>query len=106
MSKGASAFYRREIPDLALSVERCTERVPRDGKFHIVRDGQVLESFKSERRAVARFRVIACEMGFSPESIADRPASAVEQDLDRYFEAKEMYWAESHKHVRRGGAGR
>lgn len=102
----ASRFYRRELPDLGLSVERSTEAVPDDGKFHIVKDGRVVDSFKSEARAVARFRAMASEMGFRPRSTATEPGSVLQEDLDRYFHDKELYWADSDKHRRMGGKGR
>ncbi len=106
MGKTASRFYKRELPDLALSVERSTEAVPDDGNFHIVNDGRVLASFKSEARAVATFRAIARDMGFRPRSTATQSASVFEEDLDKHFHEKELYWADSDKHRRVGGKGR
>lgn len=106
MSKYSSKFYRRELPQIDLSVERGTDRVPNDGKFHILRDGEVLESFKLEKTAVARFREIAQEIGFSPEGSKAKPTNAFEEDLDHYFDAKELYWGESHKYADKGGPGR
>jgi hypothetical protein len=104
--KITAGFYRRELPELALSVERSTDAVPDDGKFYIVEGGHVVESFISEAAAVARFRAMAREMGFRPASRTTQVPSAFQEDLDRYFEDKELYWANSHKHRRTGGKGR
>jgi hypothetical protein len=35
-------FYRQSIPDLSLSIERSTEATPDDGKFHIIRHGEIV----------------------------------------------------------------
>lgn len=106
MPKITSGFYKRELPELGLSVERSTDAVPDDGKFYIVKESRVVESFVSEAQAVARFRAVAREMGFRPASPSTPPPGVLQEDLDRYFEEKELYWANSHKHRHFGGKGR
>ena len=99
-------YYKREIPKLRLSVERCTGAVPDDGGFHVVLEGRVLGSFRSESAAVARFREIAEEMGYRPDSTVDARRSAYKEDLDNHFYESELYWSQSHRHRPKGGPGR
>ena len=96
-------FYRQSIPDLGLSIERGTEATPDDGKYHLIRDGQSLGSFRALKRAQEVFRQVVQESGYKPTP--STPARTASQIMtERYMEAKELYWADSYKH--RGGGGR
>ncbi len=96
--------YKQYIPDLNLSIERTTESVPHDGKFHVIREGEVLQSFRSLKQAQEFFKDIVKKSGYKPKSEAKSRKTASQQNIDRYLETKDLYWAESYKH--RGGGGR
>ena len=97
--------YRHFIPELGLSVERNTASVPKDGKFYILRGGEVIDSFRAIGKAEARFRQLVKESGYKPEVLPVKPRSATEEKLERYLDAKDLYWAESYKYKARGGKG-
>ena len=96
-------FYRQSIPDLNLSIERATEAVPDDGKYHVLRSGELLGSYRILKRAQEVFRRVVQESGYAPKP-SDSGKTASEMLTDRYMEAKDLYWSDSHKH--RGGGGR
>jgi hypothetical protein len=97
--------YRHFIPELSISIERNTARVPNDGKFYILRDGEVIDTFRIIARAEARFRQLLKESGYKPEVSPTKPRSVVDEKLERYLDAKDLYWAESYKYRAKGGKG-
>lgn len=97
--------YRHIIPQLNLSIERNTGKVPNDGRFYIVRDGHIIESFRYIKKAEERFRQLVKESGYKPDVSPVKPWSAADEELERYLDAKELYWAESHKYREKGGKG-
>ena len=95
--------YRQYIPDLNLSIERHTERVQSDGKYHVLRNGETLGSFRSLKQAQDVFRKVVQDSGYKP-SAPKRSKTPFDIMTEQYMEAKELYWADSHKY--RGGGGR
>lgn len=101
-----SLLYRRFVPGTGLSVERHTENVPLDRRFHLLKDGEIIHSFTSERKAVESLHRLLDEIGYEPPPIEERSLSPIEEDLEQYFRAKEMYWGKSHRYQEKGGKGR
>ena len=97
-------FYKQSLPPLGLSIERDTERTPDDRKYYVFRDEQVLGSFSKLKAAQSLYRQVISESGYHPEPQSEPGKTASELMTERYLEAKEFYWADSHKH--RGGGGR
>jgi hypothetical protein len=97
--------YRHIIPQLNLSIERNTAKVPNDGRFYIVREGQIIESFRSIKKAEEKFRQLVKDSGYKPKVSPTKPRTAADEELERYLDAKELYWAESHKYRGKGGKG-
>lgn len=97
--------YRHFIPKLSISIERNTARVPNDGKFYILREGQIIDSFRAIAKAEARFRQLVKESGYKPEVSPTKPRSAADEKLERYLDTKDLYWAESYKYRTKGGKG-
>ena len=75
-------FYRQAIPDLNLSIERETGQVPSDGKYHVVRDGTVLESFRLLKQAQEHFKKIVKESNYKPKHQVKRKSGS-ELNIDR-----------------------
>ncbi len=98
--------YKLLIPKLDLSVEKNTGRVPSDNKFHVVYKGNIVASYHSKREAEERFHQIVEESGYKPEPIPDKVVTPGEETIDRYFQAKDLFWAEGPKYRPRGGKGR
>jgi hypothetical protein len=97
-----SESYRQYIPGLNPSIEHHTQWVPDDGKYHVLRDGEILRSFRSLKQAQALYREIIHDSGYKSTPPAN---SKTESEImtDRYLAAKDLYWADSYKH--RGGGG-
>ena len=96
-------FYRQSLPALNLSIERRTEQAPSDGQYHVIKDGELLGSFRSLKQAQKLFRSIIEESGYRP-SPQEAGKTVSEMMTDRYLESKDLYWSDSHKY--RGGGGR
>jgi hypothetical protein len=60
--------YRQALPDLDLSIERRTERVPSDGYFYLLRSGETLGRFRSLRAAQDAWREVVRESDWKPAS--------------------------------------
>lgn len=97
--------YKHYLPALRLSVERSTGNVPNDGRFHVVYNGHIVGSYRSVKKAEEKFRQLIDDLGYSPEPIIVKKRSTAQENIDRYLEAKDMYWAESHKYKGGGGKG-
>lgn len=103
MCAKATEPYRQSIPDIHLSLEYCTDSVPQDGHYYVLRDGQIEGRFRTLKEAQVRYKQLVAESGHvGPGKLAKadhRPPQEIEQFLDRLQD----YWADSHKHTRRGG---
>jgi hypothetical protein len=94
--------YYRGAP---ASLEQGTESVPDDGKYYLLLDGQVVNSFRSLKKAKESYQQLLADIGFEPEAngggtdgeeIRRRERQAVD-----YYRVSD-YWDEAHYH-RRGG---
>lgn len=102
MASGAN--YKHYIPDLKLSIERNTKDVPNDDYYYVILDNEIIKKSKLLKKAKEVFDQIVKESGFKPKIERSRNKASRDHELDRYFLAKEIYWAESYKH-RGGGKG-
>jgi len=102
--KEDSETYRHFIPEIGLSIERNTGKVPADGRFHIVRSGAIVQSFRSRRLAEEKFRQLVKENGFTPK-ITESAQNPINESIERYAMAKDIFWAEGPKYRSRGGRG-
>ena len=100
----AGEYYRQFIPDLELSVERATDGVPHDGKYHVLKSGRNLGSFRVLKQAQTLFKQVLGESGYQPPPPPEGKSQS-EMLTDRYLESKDLYWADSHKFVSSGGRG-
>ncbi len=89
---------------MGLSIERDTERTPDNRKYYVFRDEQVLGTFSKLKAAQSLYRQVISESGYHPEPQPEHGKTASELMTERYLEAKEFYWADSHKY-RGGGRG-
>ena len=86
-----------------VSLERATENVPRDGKFHVIAEGQIVKSVKSQKAALQAYREAIKATGKEPSPRDDsKTASASEivqaEENDRQFYLSAMYWSFSHEY--------
>ena len=81
-----------------VSLERATDNVPHDGKFHIVVDAQIVKSVKSQKAALRAYKEAIEATGREPpprEGTETASASEVAhaEENDRQFYLSSMYWA-------------
>lgn len=96
--------YRQIIPDISLSIEKETDNVPNDGKFYVIKDGNVKGSFRSLKQAQEMFNDLVKESRYTPRVKPSHKKSSSELATERFLEAKDFYWADSYKY--KGGGGR
>ena len=100
-----SKNYKHYIPDLKLSIEQNTNIVPNNDFYYVVQDGKILEKCRTLKMAKEVFYKIVKEYGYKPKLEDSRPKDMRDYELDNYFLAKEVYWAESYKHKGKSGKG-
>lgn len=94
--------YSQSIPAIGLSLERSTERVPKDGYFYVLLRGEIKGRFRTKSSALAMYRAILEESGYKPSPVA-ASGDASRETVERYLDDLETYWSEAHRHRRRGG---
>jgi hypothetical protein len=94
--------YYRGSP---VSLEQGTESVPDDGKYYLLLNGQIVDSFRSLKKAKEAYRQLLADVDFEPktkeaevdgEEIRRRERLAVD-----YYRVSD-YWHEAYYH-RSGG---
>jgi hypothetical protein len=95
--------YRQSISAIGLSLERGTADVPKDGHFYVLLNGVVKGRFRTMRQALALYKSLLKESGYTPPPPGDKKADPAREAVERYMDELESYWADSHKHARSGG---
>jgi len=54
----SSRAFRQSFPAANLSLERATENVPDDGRFHLIVDGVIVKSCRSRKAAQAEYQAL------------------------------------------------
>src|SRR3972149_8625332 len=98
-------LYRQAIPAIGLSLERATDRVPKDGFFYVLLDGEIKGRFRTKSKALSLYRALLEQSGHQPQPV-QVSANAGRENVERYLDELESYWSDSHTHRRRGGEGR
>jgi hypothetical protein len=57
---------RRGIEAIDLWVKQATPDVPNDGKYHVVHQGKIVASYRGEAKALAEYRRLIKEIGYTP----------------------------------------
>ena len=99
-------FYRHRLPQAGLSIERNTPSVPQDDRFRVLLKGTIVASFRSLKKAEARFNDLKRELGVpQPKKQQQRKDLAGKEHIERLLDDAEAYWSESHRYRQRGGRG-
>jgi hypothetical protein len=99
--------YRQAVPALRLSLERGTEGVPDDGRFHVLRDGEVVYTSESQREALLLYRDLRDRLlppigkGVDVRRIIEREVA--EQEANRFLADSRR--AKRAKALKKGGKG-
>jgi hypothetical protein len=95
--------YRQAFPSLGLAIERGTPRVPSDGHYYVLFQGEVQGRHRSLKQAQAQYRTIFSRQDWKPEPVERAPVNPALQAVERYMDALEDYWGSASEHRRRGG---
>ena len=102
--------YRQAVPTLNLSLERGTEEVPDDGRFHVVRDGAVVYTSQSQEDALRQYRDLRdqllprTETGVDVKRIIEREVA--EHEANRFLaDSRRSKRARALKKGGKGGSG-
>jgi len=97
-------MYRRSLPQINLSIERNTDKVPCDGKYYLFKDGVILKIYCSKAKADEHFKKIVDESGYKPPKV--EPSNQTNEALDRFLSDRIIFHAEGAKYRGKGGRGR
>ena len=98
-------LYRQAILAIGLSLERATDRVPKDGFFYVLLDGEIKGRFRTKSKALSLYRALLEQSGHKPQPV-QVSVDSTRENVERYLDELESYWSDSHTHRRRGGKGR
>jgi len=99
-----SERYRQGVPAVDLYIERGTERVPSDRRYHVLEAGAVVGSFRGLRAAQRCYQLRLAALNYVPER-SDTPSTEEQlrrENIERDLLRSASYWAESYRH---GGGG-
>ncbi len=95
--------YRQAVPTIGLSIERNTGRVPSDGYYYVLLNGEVKGRYRSLRQAQSQYKQLLVESGWSPAPAKPASVDLAREAIERYMDDLDAYWSSSHKHTHRGG---
>jgi hypothetical protein len=75
--------FRQEVPSIRLSVEQGTERVPDDGRYHLMHDGTLGASFGSKSAALKSYRAARDQLLAAAGSSVQTPPADVAAALKK-----------------------
>ncbi len=98
--------YKQGVPAIDLYIERDTERVPADHRYHVVERGVVVASYRTLRAAQRRYheRLLAANYTPAPAEQVSAEERLRTENLERDLLRSASYWAESYRYG--GGGGR
>lgn len=103
--KNHSSYYKSYIPDIKLSLEKGTNLVPNDGRYYVVRDGCIIDSFASLKQADGKFKQLVAESGYKPATLQNTKPNAGDETIERYLTSKAIFWAEGPRYKGKRGKG-
>lgn len=97
-------MYREYYLGTSVSVEKGTDAVPDDGRYHVLAEGKVVYSTSVLRKARERAKELAGRTDSTPCRVdASRLRQALAREVaDDEGWRKEIYWGDSHKFRRKG----
>jgi hypothetical protein len=104
-------MFKQEVPSIGLSIEKDTDAVPHDGRFHLMLKGDLIYSSAAKSTALARYRELResllAEAGFQP--VAPDPGEALRRER-RFFDLQAVTSESRHQKIaksqKKGGKGR
>ncbi len=109
-------MYRQYNERAGVSLEQGTPDVPDDNRYHLLRQGKPVGDFPSLKRAMNAYHKLIREIlgGNHPEGVSsgdmdsrkEKKVDPVRESTERFLDAKDAYWSNSHKYRRGGRLGR
>lgn len=101
----AAGRYKQGVPAIDLFIERGTDRVPQDQRFHVIETGAVIGSFRTLRAAQRLYqeRLTALHFAPTPAAVISTDEQLRRENLERDLLRSASYWAESYRHGAGGG---
>jgi len=101
----AAGRYKQGVPALDLFIERGTDRVPQDQRFHVIEAGAVIGGFRALRTAQRLYqeRLAALNFAPAPVDVVSTEEQLRRENLERDLLRSASYWAESYRHGAGGG---
>ena len=101
-------YFKQTIPGFNIAIEKSTSNVPRDGRYHLILENNIVYSTKVLKLAQSKFTALLKEMGYSPNKMRERlKAEDVKEMLnkqrtDQLSRVYDAFWDNSYK-FRKGG---
>jgi hypothetical protein len=88
-----------------VSVQCETDEVPHDGRYYLLRGGQVIKSYRSQNQVMKAYKALLDEIGYqppNPNAAKDLGETLRAEREQIEFYRSELYWGNSHSY-RSGG---
>lgn len=89
---------KQYVPALGISLECGTDAVPKDGRYHVMMNGEVVASFRSQNAALRRYKGLIAEAGGYPKpekpsmTAEDRRLLLIRESVHKRLDLAEDYW--------------
>jgi hypothetical protein len=97
--------YSRTHP-CGVSLERGTTGVPEDGRWHVVRGGTIVSSYRTLTAAQAAYAREVSVSGWIPSKRSAHRVDVAALAADEALARAEEFWGAAHSFRRKGGKGR
>lgn len=91
----ASKRFFQSFPVAGISLERATENVPDDGRFHLLVNGKIIGSFRSEKQAQGCYQEL--RHAYVSEHTIEKVKANFNEVMQRELETltnKELLWTD------------
>lgn len=78
-------MYRQENPRAKISIECNTGNVPSDGKYYVLKEGQIISRFHNLKAASNLYKQMIDEMALPPLVIEEKIKVTHSQIMDDYY---------------------
>ena len=101
-------YFKQTILGFNITIEKTTQNVPKDGRYHVISKNNIVYSTKVLKLAQLKFDVLLKKMGYSPKKTENKPTTGDVKDMlnkqrtDQLSRAYDAFWDNSYK-FRKGG---
>lgn len=100
-------MYRQSLDDYGLSLEQGTSKVPADGYFYVLLNGEIEGRFRSLKQAQKKFKELRMELGVKAvEALPPDPADIRRRELETMSNKALIWTDEDFNRVSRATSGK